>query len=984
MSEFNENHASHWQRFSDINLAYMQDLYDQYTEDPTSVDLEWRQYFDTYGPPPDMSAVVEDDNSGMAVRQEVRQGQHSASSSMSSLEANQSQRLQRSVSRELRTVVAASQLVNMIRNYAHLSADVYPYPVKPDGDSRWLDPATYHLSREELESIPAEVIWENAPQETKNAWEAIQQLILIYSKSTSYQFTHVNDQEEREWLMKKVEVGKIPRTFSDEERLDLLYRLIEVEEFENYLQRNFIGQKRFSIEGLDTLVPILDEIVHRSVMRRETDHVMVGMAHRGRLNVLAHVFGKPYETIFSEFHHSPNIELIPSEGSMGINYGWTGDVKYHLGANRAIPREGKEVRQVRLTLANNPSHLEFVNPIVQGFTRAVQEERSSSGFPRQDVDKAVAVLIHGDASFPGEGVVAETLNLSNIRGYRVGGTIHIVANNNLGFTTGSIDARSTKYASDLVKGFEVPIVHVNADDPEACLAVASLAYEYRMKFHKDFLIELVGYRRYGHNESDDPMTTQPGMYTKIQQHPTVATLYANKLHKKGVIQEVLVDEWRQAIRRKLDEAFDQMKSGQKPHEDGDDRTRPQSLDEHISQVNEAIERIDTTVPIERLREINSDLLRFPDHFKVYPKLARILLRRADALNEGNTVDWALAETLAFGSILMDGTAIRLTGQDTERGTFAHRNMVLHDIEDNRTYIPLHHIGQAKASFAIHNSALSEIGVLGFEYGYNVISPSTMVLWEAQFGDFANTAQVIIDQFLSAGKAKWGQLSGLVMLLPHGYEGQGPEHSSARLERFLQLSAENNWFVCNPTSASQYFHLLRRQAALLATDQIRPLIVMTPKSLLRHPQTSSPASQFSAGRFETVLGRPLDDIAAASIERLILCSGKVAIDVEGKLAELDELTQRKVYVARVEELYPFPDQRLSELRDRLPNVREWVWVQEEPANMGAWSYMETRLPKVAGDIAVRYVGRPERSSTAEGYPDTHQVEQQRIVREALAF
>lgn len=952
-----------WRQFSAVNLAYLQELYERYEQDPRSVEEEWRILFDRHGAPP-LSAQAG----------EALPAPYSAASS---IKPDLSQGV---TARQMSHVIAASHFISQIRNYAHLAADVYPYPVKPEEDRRLLDPSTYGLGREELEAIPAALVWENAHEDTMTAWDAVQRLIQIYTKSTSYQFTHVNDREEREWLVRKAEAGIIPRTFTDHERLDLLYRLFEVEEFEHFLQQNFPGQKRFSIEGLDTMVPMLDEFVHLSVIRRETNHIMMGMAHRGRLNVLAHVLGKPYEKIFSEFHHSPNADLIPSEGSMGINYGWTGDVKYHMGANRAIPRKGKEVRQVCLTLANNPSHLEFVGPIVQGFSRAAQEDRHNPGFPVQEKDKAIAVLIHGDASFPGEGVVAETLNLSNLRGYSVGGTIHIVANNNLGFTTGSGDARSTRYASDLVKGFEIPIVHVNADDPEACLAAAMLAYDYRMKFHKDFLIDLIGYRRYGHNEADDPMVTQPGMYSKIQNHPTAAKIYMRKLIELGCVTSETVEQWKKEIRDKLYQALERMKSGVEEQETTSAPIRRASCGASEPVVTD-VQSITTAVPLDELQGINRDLLRYPEDFPVYPKLDRILQRRSKALEPGNSVDWALAETLAFATILRDGKAIRLAGQDSERGTFAHRHMVLHAVDGASVHIPLHHISQAKASLAIHNSPLSEVAVLGFEYGYNVISPDTLVLWEAQFGDFVNTAQVIIDQFLAAGLAKWGELSGLVLLLPHGYEGQGPEHSSARLERFLQLAAEENWVVCNPTSAAQYFHLLRKQSQLLGTTRCRPLIVMTPKSLLRHPRTGSPAEAFSEGSFSPVILPEMDGAAEKGVGRLILCSGKIAVDLSSKLAESEE-AEGRVIIARLEQLYPFPEQAIAEQLSRLPHLREIVWVQEEPRNMGAWTYVEPRLRQLAEGLALSYVGRPERASTAEGYPNIHQLEQQRIVAEAL--
>jgi 2-oxoglutarate dehydrogenase E1 component len=768
-----------------------------------------------------------------------------------------------------------------------------------------------------------------------------------------------------------VEAGTDPDPLSAEERLRLLRRLMEVNGFETFLHRTFAGQKRFSIEGLDSLVPMLDELVRLCAGDAYT-HIMIGMAHRGRLNVLAHVLGKPYETIFSEFHHTVNKHLVPSEGSTGINHGWTGDVKYHLGATRDVPPDGNATRSIRLTLANNPSHLEFVNPVVLGFTRSVQDDRSRPGYPEQNTGRALAVLIHGDAAFSGEGIVQETLNLSRLPGYQVGGTIHIVANNGLGFTAESRDSRSTKYASDLAKGFEIPIVHVNADDPEACLRAMRLAYAYRQKYRKDFLIDLIGYRRFGHNESDDPMVTQPQLYRKIERHPRVTELYADGCLAAGIVSRDQLGEWERETEEKLRSAYNRMKQQGK-------RVAPAS-----PAVLPEPDEVRTGVPLEELRDLNRLLLQFPPDFRVYPKLERILRRRAEMLADGGTIDWALAETLAFASILKEGRAVRLTGQDTERGTFAHRHLVLHDTESGATYSPLHRLASARASFAVHNSPLSEASVLGYEYGYSVCAPEVLVIWEAQFGDFVNVAQVIIDQFISSGWAKWKERSGLVLLLPHGYEGQGPEHSSARLERFLQLAAEHNWTVCNVTSAAQYFHLLRRQAAMLGTDRARPLILMSPKSLLRHPRAASPARALSDGRFARILELPQAGAGgdAGKVTRLILCSGKAAVDLESRWDETAEEDRGFLRIVRLEQLYPFPEREIADVLQRYPQLREIVWVQEEPRNMGAWTYVAPHIRKLAGTRGVRCIARPEHASPAEGYPEMHQAEQNRILTEAF--
>ncbi|HEU5138816.1 MAG TPA: 2-oxoglutarate dehydrogenase E1 component [Bacillales bacterium] len=932
-----------WEKFYGPNLGYINEMYDRYRDDPEAVDAKWVELFKRWGAPPLQADAIPAADAGSTGTGETA---------------------------DLKKVVAAVNLARNIRIYGHLAANINPLGKDEKSGSRLLDPVEYGLNDADLEAIPADVVWSNAPGDVRNGLEAINRLRHIYTKSISYEFSHVHDADEKIWLNNMVEFDQIERALPAKERVELLKRLTEVEGFEQFLGRTFVGQKRFSIEGVDMLVPMLDEII-RSSVHDGANSVMIGMAHRGRLNVLAHVLGKPYKAILAEFHHSPNKDLIPSEGSMGINYGWTGDVKYHLGADLDI-EEGNTAR-AHLTLANNPSHLEFVNPVVEGYSRAAQEDRSEAGKPKQNVSRSFPILIHGDAAFPGEGIVAETLNLSRLSGYHTGGTIHIIANNQLGFTTGSVDDRSTEYASDLAKGFEIPIVHVNADDPEACLAAIDLAYEYRKLFQKDFLIDLVGYRRFGHNEMDDPAATQPLMYGKINSHPTVRTRYAGTLQSEGVFSSEQSDELENDITKKFQDIYDQVKSEKSGEFEEVEPPAP---------VKNGLAKIETAVQLDSLREINANLLEWPEGFNVYSKLKRILKRRADALEDGKKVDWGHAETLAFASILADGTPIRLTGQDTQRGTFAHRHLVLHDEKTGDTYSPLHTIPQAKASFAIHNSPLSEAAVIGFEYGYNVTAPETLVVWEAQYGDFANAGQVMFDQFIAAGRAKWGQKSSLVLLLPHGYEGQGPEHSSGRLERFLQLAAENNWSVVNMTSAAQYFHVLRRQAAIAGQEQARPLVVMTPKSLIRNQNVASPGTAFGEGKFQTILEEPGLGEKPDKVERLVLCSGKMAIDLHEAL-EKDEKNRDWLHILRVEQLYPFPQDRIEEVVSRLKNLKEIVWVQEEPRNMGAWTYIDPLLRSLAPEkTVVRYGGRPRRSSPAAGEPDIHKKEQERIVAATL--
>lgn len=932
-----------WSKYYGPNLGYIQEKYEQFIKDPASVENNYRELFTISGPPPlspDSEPVLPSNLSGDT--------------------------------EWLKKAVRASKLIASIRIYGHLAANIDPLEREHNSMVKYLNPETYDLTREDLMALPASLLWENAPDDVHTGWDAYHRMHKVYTQTIAYEFGHVHNEQELRWLNSQAESASSPSPLNPAERKDLLKRLIQVEQFETFLHKTFVGQKRFSLEGNDALVPMLDEIV-RAAAHEGAEHILMGMAHRGRLNVLAHILGKPYDIIFSEFHHSPNKEIFPSEGSMGINYGWSGDVKYHLGADRAV-REGETVR-TRLTLANNPSHLEFVNPVVEGFTRAAQEDRSTPGMPVLNTNKAMAVLMHGDAAFPGEGIVAETLNIGKLKGYQNGGTIHIIVNNRIGFTTESEDSRSTHYASDLAKGYEIPIIHVNADDPEACVAAVRLASSYRNLFKKDFVIDLIGYRRHGHNEMDDPETTQPIVYSKVRNHPTVHNIYAERLlHEKAITPDE-IKSFISETEGLLQQAYDSMKEGK--HKKAESKSAvPLQADEGSGSHAKA-------VPLTNLREINRQLLTVPDGFQVYPKLHRILQRRKDALSEGEKVDWALAESLAFATILQDGTPIRLSGQDSQRGTFAHRHLVLHDSESGDLFSPLHQLTDAQASFAVYNSPLSEASVLGYEYGYNVFAPETFVIWEAQYGDFANAAQVIFDQFISAGRAKWTQRSNLVVLLPHGYEGQGPEHSSGRLERYLQLSAEENWTVANLTSAAQYFHLLRRQASQCGQSDARPLIIMTPKSLIRNPRSTSEGTELASGHFQPLLPEPLLGQEPSKVTRLVVCSGKIAVDLQTELESARDKDWSWLHILRLEQLYPFPERELAAHLNGFSSLEEIVWLQEEPKNMGAWSYTEPRLRAAAPAIAnIQYIGRPERSSPASGYAEVHVFEQRRIVSEAL--
>src|SRR5204862_3720592 len=714
------------------------------------------------------------------------------------------------------------------------------------------------------------------------------------------------------------------------------------------------GQKRFSIEGLDVLVPMLDqtiELAGAGGARR----VVLGMAHRGRLNVLAHIVGLPYETIFAASEGGRHVEetLTPEGG--------TGDVKYHHGADGVYQTAAG--KPVNLTLSPSPSHLEAVNPVVEGRARANQTNRRGKD-AIHDGSVALPVLIHGDASFAAQGVVAETFNLARLKGYTTGGTIHLILNNQIGFTTEPREGRSTDYSSDLAKGFDVPIIHVNADDPEACLAAVRLAMMYREKFHADVVIDLVGYRRYGHNEADEPAYTQPVMYERIKQTPSVRQKYAEQLAREGLVTAEQAEADAEAAYQQLAAVQQAVKSGATQRAEDTQRITPKSAPEPR-----------TAVAADVLKKLNAELLAVPTGFTMHPKLQKQLERRRDALTSKDGIEWAHAESLAFASLLVEGTPIRLTGQDTERGTFSQRHLVLHDIQNGNRYAPIQHLPDAKSPFELHNSPLSEYACLGFEYGYAVEAQNALVLWEAQFGDFANGAEVIIDQFLIAGLAKWGETSRLTLLLPHGYEGQGPEHSSARLERFLALGAEGNIRVANCTTPAQLFHLLRRQAR---HTEIRPLVVMTPKSLLRLPAAASQLDDLVLGRFRTVLW-DRDRTWPEKVTRLLLCSGKIYYDIIGSPRRAET---PHVKIGRVELLYPFPGAEIGEYARRYPNLREIGWVQEEPRNMGARKFV---LPKIrdllGGGVTLLDVSRPERSSPAEGYPAAHKIEQDRIVATA---
>ncbi|HTK42841.1 MAG TPA: multifunctional oxoglutarate decarboxylase/oxoglutarate dehydrogenase thiamine pyrophosphate-binding subunit/dihydrolipoyllysine-residue succinyltransferase subunit [Gemmatimonadales bacterium] len=852
-------------------------------------------------------------------------------------------------------VAAGMALVKAFRTHGHLAAHTDPLGNEPLGDPA-LDLAPLGLNQEIMAAIPSRVLRVYVPGRTlAESYPYLQQ---TYCGTMAYQVEHISSHQERVWLREKIESGAFRTPLSPDEKKRLLGRLTKVEALERFLHKAYLGHKRFSIEGVDLLVPMLDLTLELAASTGARE-VVIGMAHRGRLNVLAHIIGRPYETIFAEFEGGRFVE-----GNRLTPEGGTGDVKYHHGAEGAFPlRNGKSIA---VTLSPNPSHLEFVSPVVDGRARATQTLRKGRS-AHHDPTIALPVLIHGDAAFAAQGVVAETLNLSALPGYGVGGTLHIITNNQIGFTTDTQDARSTRYASDLAKGFDAPIIHVNSDDAEACLAAIRLAMAYREKFRRDVLIDLVGYRRHGHNEGDEPTYTQPVMYERIKQLPPVRTRYAEQLAAEGVVSADEANQQAEGAYQRLVDAQQRFKAS----------LGKGSIPEPPKPTGPGHE-VATAVAPETLTALNEQLLTWPPNFAVNPKLKKQLERRRSAVGPEGGIEWAHAEALALASLVVEGVPVRLTGQDTERGTFSQRHLVLHDIKTGQRYAPIQRLPGALAPLELHNSPLSELASLGFEYGYSAEAAEALVLWEAQFGDFINGGQVIVDQFLSAGLSKWGLTTRLTLLLPHGYEGQGPEHSSARLERFLQLCAEGNIRVANPTTPAQYFHLLRRQAR---RSRQRPLIVMTPKSLLRHPQATSRLEDLAEGTWRPVFDDPwASDGNAAAVTRLVLCSGKLYYEL---LAEAEKMTAERPALIRLEQLYSFPWQECRQVLARYPKAQQLIWAQEEPRNMGAWTYLEPKLRELLpAGAELRYVGRPERASPAEGYPAAHVAEQSRIVGDAL--
>ncbi len=851
------------------------------------------------------------------------------------------------------------QLIRAYRVRGHLQADInplgYDWEYHPE-----LDPATYGLTIWDLDR--EFVTGGLGGKDLLPLRDIVDILRRTYTRQIGTEFMHISSVEEKRWIANRIEPNGTEFTITDNEKRRMLEKLNAAEAFETFLHTKYIGHKRFSLEGSETIIPMLDRILSDAA-EKGVDEVVMGMAHRGRLNLLANIMNKPYEVIFSEFEG--NIDPNTTQGS--------GDVKYHLGSTSV--HNSPDGRSVNIALASNPSHLEAVNPVVEGMVRAKQEaRRNSPDNPDNDyLDSVIPILIHGDAAFAGQGVVAETLHLSQLPGYRTGGTIHIVINNQIGFTTGPADARSSTYATDSARMIQAPIFHVNGDDPEACMRVARLALDYRQMFNKDVVIDMLSYRVRGHNEGDEPTYTQPLLYQKIEAKRSPRKLYTELLLRRGEMTPESAESLLDDYRSRLQDAFDRTK------ELSEDAVKPVLSNVLQDKEIKPLLKVKTAASEADLAAVVKALNSIPESFAIHNKLERQFSKREKLYFEEKRIDWGFAEALAFGTILVENTKVRVSGQDSRRGTFSHRHAVLYDQKTGSEYIPLNHIQEKQEHLFIFDSLLSEYAVCGFEYGYSVAQPNALVVWEAQFGDFANGAQIVYDQFLSAAEEKWGQKSSLVLLLPHGFEGQGPEHSSARLERFLQLCAENNMIVCSFTTPANMFHGLRRQA----NSEIRkPLVVMSPKSLLRHPAVISTPEELYGGAFQEVI--PSHD--ASAVRRHIFCSGKLYYDLAAELEQSG--LQNEIAVTRLEQMYPFPSEEVVAELNRFASAPEVVWAQEEPANMGAWKFarefFEQALEASKSSVkTIRYVGRKASASTSTGSALVHQAEQAAIVEALLA-
>jgi len=921
------------------NAAYLEALYEQYLEDPDSIEPDWRDYFANL--PRHNGQHREQPLS--QIRQQFRNP-----------EPGHTIRLPPDITAARihdQKQVHVLQLINAYRFLGHQCAHTNPLDREPPPRIPELTLAHYGLGEQDL-AIEFNTGSLVAPVKAPLA-AILAQIEQTYCGSIGAEYMHIGDTREKRWIQQRLESVRSTPEYARSQRRYLLDRLTAAETLERYLHAKYVGQKRFSLEGAESLIPLLDDLI-QNAGANGVDEIVLGMAHRGRLNVLVNILGKSPAVLFKEFEGSENTA------------GRTGDVKYHQGFSSDMNTPGGPVH---VAMAFNPSHLEIVGPVVEGAVRARQDH-----WEKDPGNHILPVVIHGDAAIAGQGVVMETLNMSNTRGFKTRGTLHIVVNNQIGFTTSfQRDARSSSYCTDIVKMVDAPIFHVNGDDPEAVIFVSQLALDYRMTFAKDVVIDLVCYRRHGHNEADEPAVTQPQMYKRIRELPSVREKYARILIGDGVIREKAVDDMRATSRQRLEKGDPVVPhlvpSGQRKRFPVDWR---RFLDQKWNQ------EVDTAIDAERFTWLGERLTTVPEHFKLHPRVDKIMEARRQMTAREQPLDWGFAELLAYASLVTEGYGVRLSGQDSSRGTFFHRHAALHDQETAAVHVPLKHISPEQKPFVIIDSLLSEEAVLAFEYGYATTEPDVLVIWEAQFGDFANGAQVVIDQFISSGEQKWGRLSGLTMFLPHGFEGQGPEHSSARLERYLQLCAQHNMQVCVPTTPAQIFHLLRRQ---MLRQYRKPLIVLTPKSLLRHPLAVNPADDLINGRFETVIDE-IDPIDKARVSRVILCTGKVYYDLLEK-RRLEKIED--VAIIRIEQLYPFPQDRLRAVIRPYKGAADYIWCQEEPLNQGAWYNQQHHLfHALAPDVALQAVSRPASASPAVGNLRMHREEQQELVSTALGI
>jgi 2-oxoglutarate dehydrogenase E1 component len=963
------------------NGPYVEELHARYQDNPGSVDAEWRAFFaalkDARGdvlaertgpswkredwPPAERGDMLEafGGQDGTAALETRIRNIVGARAQISGVDLSRED-----VLASVRDSLRAVMLIRSYRVRGHLAADLDPLRLLDRKEHPELKARTYGFSKADFDRP---IFLDNM---LGLKFATLREIIAIckrtYCGHIGVEYMHISDGEQRRWIQERVEGWDKDARFTREGKIAILNKLIEAEGFEKFLDVKYTGTKRFGLDGGESVVPALEQIIKRGGQLGVRD-IVIGMPHRGRLNVLASVMGKPHRAIFHEFKGgSANPDDV--EGS--------GDVKYHLGASSDRAFDGNNVH---LSLTANPSHLEIVDPVVLGKVRAKQDQLGD-----KDRRQVLPLLLHGDAAFAGQGVVAECFGLSGLRGHRTGGSIHVIVNNQIGFTTAPRFARSSPYPSDVARMIEAPILHVNGDDPEAVVHVAKIATEFRQRFSKPVVIDMFCYRRHGHNEADEPAFTQPLMYKRIREHPSVAAVYAKQLVDENTLTQGEVDELRAGFRAHLDEEFETAESYR--------ANRADWLDgkwSGIALAEEGARRGETGVAVDVLKDIGRKLTTVPPSFTPHKTIARILDQRRRMVEDGAGIDWAMAEALAFGALVREGYKVRLSGQDSERGTFSHRHAVLMDQENERKFTPLKHISKGQGDFEVVNSMLSEEAVLGFEYGYTLAEPNALVMWEAQFGDFANGAQVVIDQFISSGERKWLRMSGLVLLLPHGYEGQGPEHSSARLERFLQLSAEDNWQVANCTAPANYFHILRRQ---IHRKFRKPLILMTPKSLLRHKKVVSTLEQFGPqSSFHRVLwdeaqfdrDHPVKLVPDDRMRRIVMCSGKVYFDLA---EEREKRGANDVYLLRLEQLYPFPARALIHELSRFRQA-EMVWCQEEPKNMGAWSFVEPNIEWVLGHIDAaharpRYAGRPSSAATATGLMSKHKFELETFLEDAL--